>query len=265
MSEEILLTDVTDHILTLTLNRPERLNALGEDMRQRLWDQLIRAEHDDDIRVVVLTGAGRGFCSGGDVKEMNERLKSGKTKRRWDELLNPVRDDVVIKMRNLPKPIIAAVNGVAAGAGFNLALACDMRVAADVATFTQAFVKRGLHPDWGGTYFMPRMVGTAKACELIFSGDSIDAELALELGLVNKVVPHAKLAEETVKFAKRFSEGPPVAIGLAKRGIYSSLDKDLKSSLEYESFAQRICQATEDHKEGVRAFVEKRQPVFTGR
>jgi 2-(1,2-epoxy-1,2-dihydrophenyl)acetyl-CoA isomerase len=265
MSEPILKVEKANKILTLTLNRPERLNALGGNMRDLLLEELAKAEHDADVRTIVITGAGRAFCSGGDVKEMSERLATGTRAVSWDQVLNPSRDLVVQQMRNMPKPIIAAINGVAAGAGFNLALACDMRIASDRASFTQSFVKRGLHPDWGGTYFLPRMVGTAKACELIFTGDVIDVRQAFDLNLLNRIVPHDSLMQETYAFAKRFADGPPVAIGMAKRGIYSSLDRDIKSALEYESFAQRVCQATEDHKEGVRAFVEKRPPVFSGR
>src|SRR5688572_8121010 len=158
-----LLYDVKDHIATLTLNRPERLNALGDTLRDDLHDAIVKSAASPEVRVMVITGAGRGFCSGGDVKNMNERDRAGQQSYTLHERVAPQRDQTLLVMRDSPKPIIAAVNGAAAGAGFNLALACDMRIASNAAKFTQAFVRRGLHPDWGGTYFLPRLVGTAKA------------------------------------------------------------------------------------------------------
>jgi 2-(1,2-epoxy-1,2-dihydrophenyl)acetyl-CoA isomerase len=176
----------------------------------------------------------------------------------------PGRDKTILAMRNAPKPLIAAVNGPAAGAGMNLALACDMRIAATTAKFGETFVKRGLHVDWGGTYFLPRLVGMAKACELIFTGDLIDAEEALALGLVSKVVPPEELMPTVRQLARKIALGPPIAIRLAKRALYRSQDSDLHSALEFETYAQNICSETEDAREGIRAFVEKRSPRFTG-
>ena len=174
MTYECLLYEVKDGIATLTLNRPGRLNALGGTLRQDLFDAVTRAGADPDVRVMVVTGAGKGFCSGGDVKAMGE-AKAGQRERPLIEKIAPDRDRTLLAMREAPQPIIAAVNGAAAGAGMNLALGCDIRIASTAARFTQAFVKRGLHPDWGGTYFLPRVVGMAKACEMIFTGDIIDA------------------------------------------------------------------------------------------
>jgi len=171
----------------------------------------------------------------------------------------------VLALRDAPKPVIAAVNGAAAGAGFNLALCCDIRLASTAAKFSQAFVKRGLHPDWGGTYFLPRVVGTAKACELIFTGAIIDAEEALKLGIVSAVHAPEALMPAALGLARKIAEGPPIAIRLAKRGIYHNLECDLRQALEYETFAQNICFETEDATEGIRAFVEKRAPSFRGR
>ena len=264
MTYKCLLYDVRERIATLTLNRPERLNALGDTLREDLYDAVMRSGADPNVGVLVITGAGRGFCSGGDVKSMNEREQSGQSST-TGERLAPVRDRVILAMRDCPKPIIAAVNGAAAGAGMNLALACDLRIAASSARFSQAFVNRGLAPDWGGTYFLPRVVGTAKACELIFTGDTIDAAEALRLGILNAVVPPEELMAETHKLARKIAGGPPVAIQLSKRAIYHSEDVDLRAALEYETFAQSVCKDTEDAKEGVRAFVEKRTPVFRGR
>jgi 2-(1,2-epoxy-1,2-dihydrophenyl)acetyl-CoA isomerase len=263
MSYQCLLYDVQDRIATLTLNRPERLNALGDTLREDLHDAVTKSASDPDVGVLVITGAGRGFCSGGDVKSMNEREQSGQAAP-VGERLSPVRDRVVLALRDCPKPVIAAVNGAAAGAGMSLALACDIRIASSDARFSQAFVKRGITPDWGGSWFLPRVVGTAKACELIFTGDTIDAAEALQLGIVSRVVAPEALMAETRKLAKKIADGPPVAIALAKRAVYHNQDVDLRAGLEFETFAQGLCRETEDSKEGVRAFMEKRAPVFRG-
>ncbi|OGA50216.1 MAG: hypothetical protein A3F74_16590 [Betaproteobacteria bacterium RIFCSPLOWO2_12_FULL_62_58] len=263
MTYKCLLYDVQDGIATLTLNRPERLNALGDTLREDLYDAVTKSAADTGVRVLVITGAGRGFCSGGDVKAMSEREQTGQATSA-SERLSPMRDRIILAMRDSPKPVIAAVNGAAAGAGMNLALACDMRVASTAAKFSQAFVKRGLAPDWGGTWFLPRIVGTAKACELIFTGETIDAAEALALGIVNAMVPPEELMAEAYRLARKIAAGPAVAIQLAKRAIHHNQDVDLRAGLEFETFAQGICRDTEDAKEGVRAFVEKRAPEFRG-
>jgi 2-(1,2-epoxy-1,2-dihydrophenyl)acetyl-CoA isomerase len=255
---------VKDGIAILTLNRPERLNALGDTLRDDLLDAVTRTAADTQVRVMVLTGAGKGFCAGGDVKAMNESREAGR-ERPVLEKIAPARDRTLLAMRDAPQPIIAAVNGAAAGAGMNLALACDLRIASSAAKFSQAFVKRGLHPDWGGTYFLPRVVGMAKACELIFTGDLIDAQEALRLGLVSRVVAPEELMPAAHELAWKIAAGPPLAIRLAKRALYHNADCDLRQALEFETFAQNVCQDTEDAREGVRAFVEKRAPVFRGR
>lgn len=264
MTYQCLLYDVQDRIATLTLNRPERLNALGGTLREDLYDAVTKSAADPNVGVLVITGAGRGFCSGGDVKSMSERERSGQAPSASDKL-SMLRDRVVLAMRDCPKPVIAAINGAAAGAGMNLALACDMRIASSAAKFSQAFVKRGLAPDWGGSWFLPRIVGKAKACELIFTGDSIDAAEALRLGIVNAVVAPEALMDETYKLARKIADGPPVAIALCKRAIHHNEDVDLRAGLEFETFAQDLCRETEDSKEGVRAFMEKRAPEFRGR
>jgi 2-(1,2-epoxy-1,2-dihydrophenyl)acetyl-CoA isomerase len=263
MTYQCLLYEVQDRIATLTLNRPERLNALSDTLRDDLYDAVTKSASNPAVGVLVITGAGRGFCSGGDVKSMSERDQAGQPPS-TNERLAPMRDRIILAMRDCPKPVIAAVNGAAAGAGMNLALACDMRIASTAAKFSQAFVKRGIPPDWGGSYFLPRVVGTAKACELIFTAETIDAAEALKLGIVNAVVAPDELMAETYKLAGKIAAGPPVAIQLSKRAIYHNQDVDLRAALEFETFAQNVCKDTEDAKEGVRAFVEKRAPVFRG-
>jgi len=264
MTYKCLLYELKDGVATLTLNRPERLNALGDTLRDDLQDAVTRASEDPDVRVMIITGAGKGFCSGGDVKAMSERKESG-SGRPLMEKVAPGRDRTVQALRDSPKPVIAAVNGAAAGAGMNLALCCDMRLASTAAKFSQAFVRRGLHPDWGGTYFLPRVIGTAKACELIFTGDVIDAQEALRLGIVSAVYPPEELLPAAHALARRIADGPPIAIRLAKRSIYHNLDCDLRQALEFETFAQNICFDTEDAAEGIKAFVEKRPPSFRGK
>ncbi|MBI2206474.1 MAG: enoyl-CoA hydratase/isomerase family protein [Candidatus Rokubacteria bacterium] len=264
MTYECLIYEVKDAIATLTLNRPERMNALGGSLREDLYDGLRRAIDDESIRVIVVTGAGKGFCAGGDVKAMQE-AKEEKRGRPLMEKVAPGRDRTVLLMRESPKPIIAAVNGAAAGAGMNLALACDIRIASTAARFAQAFVRRGLHPDWGGTYFLPRVVGMAKAAEMIFTGEVIGADEALRLGIVSAVHAPEQLLPATYELAARIAAGPPIAIRLARRALYHNQDVDLRAALEFETFAQNVCFETEDAREGIRAFVEKREPKFQGR
>ena len=264
MTYESLIYEAKDGIATLTLNRPDRLNALGGTLRDDLFDAVTRSAADPEVRVMVVTGAGKGFCSGGDVKAMGE-AKAGQRERPLIEKIAPSRDRTLLAMREAPQPIIAAVNGAAAGAGMNLALGCDIRIASTAAKFTQAFVKRGLHPDWGGTYFLPRLVGTARACEMIFTGDVIDAAEALRLGIVSRVVAPEELMPTAYELARRIAAGPPVAIRLAKRSIYANEDLDLRAALQNETMAQNICFETEDATEGIRAFGEKRAPAFKGR
>jgi enoyl-CoA hydratase/carnithine racemase len=259
-----LLYEVKDAVATLTLNRPERLNALGDTLREDFHDAVLRASADPEVRVIIVTGAGKGFCSGGDVKAMNE-AKEARAERPVLDKVAPLRDRVLLAMRDAPQPIIAAVNGAAAGAGMNLALGCDIRLASTAARFGETFVKRGLHPDWGGTYFLPRLAGMAKAAELIFTGEMIDAAEALRLGLVSAVYPPEELLPAAHDLARRIAAGPPIAIRLAKRALYHGEGTDLRGGLEFETFAQNICFETEDAREGIRAFVEKRPPQFKGR
>ncbi len=263
MVYEHIQYQISDHIATITLNRPDRLNALTSLMRKEFLDAMVLSDEDSDVRVIIITGAGRGFCSGGDLKAMNKASSSDRSNA-LSERVTPIRDKVVLAMRNANKPVIAAVNGAAAGAGMNIALACDIRIASNTARFGQTFSRRGLHPDWGGTYFLPRIVGMAKACELIWSGRMIDGAEALSLGIVSELTEPEKLMDRTLAMAKTFAEGPPIAIQLAKRAMYKAQNTDLREALEFETFAQNLAQGTDDAKEGIRAFVEKREPEFKG-
>ena len=247
---------------TVTLNRPDKLNAFAGQMRQELAGVIDEAARDDRLRVLVITGAGRAFCSGADVGYLHELVAAGDWKSA--RALVEAGSNVVSTIALLPKPVIAAVNGPAAGGGANLALACDLRLASDRASLGQTFNRIGLHPDWGGTYFLPRLVGPAKALELIFTADMIDAQEALRLGLFNRVVPHERLMEETRALAERLAAKPPIAIALAKQAVYTSFHATLQTALDLELDHQSKCFKSEDAKEGIRAFVEKRTPVFRG-
>jgi enoyl-CoA hydratase/carnithine racemase len=261
MYEHILLT-TTNGILTITLNRPDKLNAFIGHMRRDLAEALEHAGSDRSIRVVIITGAGRAFCAGGDVAFMAELMKRHESEE-FARILGAGRR-VILAIRQMNKPVIAAVNGPASGAGANLAFACDLRIASTAATFSQSFVKVGLHPDWGGTFFLPRLVTPNKACELFFLGDSIDAAEAQRLNIVNRVVVAEDLEAATMQLAERLRAAPPLALAAAKQAIYASDGADLEEMLRYETEAQLRCFDSDDGHEGVRAFLEKREPHFTG-
>jgi len=263
MSDELIKVTEDGGIVTITLNRPERLNALAGHMRRDLAEALEEAGSDPHIRVVVLAGEGRAFCAGGDVHFMAELVEQGDAQE-FARLLGAARR-VVLAIRQMTKPVIATIEGACAGAGFNLALACDLRIASSTATFSQSFVKLGFHPDWGGSYFLPRMVPANIACELFFLGDAIDASTALRLGIINRVVAPEELADETRKLAERLRDGPAVSIAAAKHAVYAGEHDSLEQMLQYEVDAQLRCFESEDGREGVRAFLEKRPPKFTGK
>jgi 2-(1,2-epoxy-1,2-dihydrophenyl)acetyl-CoA isomerase len=257
MYDNIIVTNEAG-IATVTLNRPEKLNAFAGHMRRDLADALEHAASDRSVRVVIITGAGRGFCAGADVAYMAELMERQDVDE-FARLLGAGRR-VLTTIREMMKPVIASINGPAYGAGFNLALACDLRIASASATFSQSFVKVGLHPDWGGTYFLPRVVPTNLACEMFFLGDAINAERAAQLWLVNRVVPDAELATETLKLAERLGEAPFKSIAAAKHAVYMSEGSSLERMIQYETEAQLQCFQSPEARERVKAFIEKREP-----
>ncbi|KJS46744.1 MAG: hypothetical protein VR66_23680 [Peptococcaceae bacterium BRH_c23] len=239
------------------MNIPESLNALNINMREEMLEALLAAEKDDEVRVVVITGRGRAFCSGGDIKAMNKEFTPAEGRARMQKVGRLIKC-----INGMNKLVIAAVNGPAIGAGCNLALACDFIIAAEEATFGQPFGRLGLVPDLGGLYYLPRRVGLAKAKELIFTWQIIDAREAERIGLVNWVVPLSDLDTEVKKLAEKLVKGPALANGLAKGIINRSLESTLDQILEEEAYAQGLCFMSQDFQEGVRAFLEKRKPNF---
>ena len=259
--EKVLLKK-ENGVAWITLNRPEVLNACDIGMLKRLQQVLKDVEQDDSVRCVVLTGAGRAFCAGADLQSLKSRGSDVELSLSDDlkEGFNPV----VLRIRKMDKPVIAMVNGFSAGAGMGLAFACDLRTMSEGAKFVEAFAKVGLIPDSGATFFMPRLLGITKAMELAFTGEGIDAREAEKFGVVNRVVKPEELEANTRELAEKLARGPR-GIGLAKRAINKAQDLDIAEALEYEAYLQEIAGSTEDHKEGVRAFLEKRPAQFQGK
>ena len=257
-----LLEAKENGVAWLTLNRPERLNALSPEMTGSLTETLQRLATDHEVGAIVITGAGRGWCSGGDVKTMESRGRDQTVEDRVEGLRRA--HQLPLLMRNCPKVIIAAINGPVAGAGLGLALACDLRIAGKSARFGTAFARIGYSGDYGGTWSLTRLVGTAKARELYFLADVIDAEEAHRLGMVNRLVEDEALRDEAMTLARRLADGPRVALGYIKKNLFAAETEPFQTVLDLEAEHQARCAFTEDHKEAVAAFVEKRRPVFKG-
>lgn len=249
---------VADNICTITLNRPDRFNAFNEDMSREFMEALKTAEKDPQVRVIVLTGAGKAFCSGQDLKDIagQKRSLADSIERRYNPMIR--------KVCSIEKPIICRLNGIGAGAGASLALACDLIIATEESGLLEAFVNIGLVPDSGSTYFLPRLVGRQKAFEIAALGDKISAAEALRLGLVNRVVPAVELDQAVMETASRFARGATKAIGMIKRMLNRSFESSLDEMLEQEKYCQEIAGNSRDYQEGVQAFNEKRKPDFTG-
>jgi 2-(1,2-epoxy-1,2-dihydrophenyl)acetyl-CoA isomerase len=262
MDQEFIETH-SGGVATLTMNRPERLNALSTPIMQGLLDALPRLADDKFIGAIVLTGAGRAFCSGGDVKSMAEGSMRGSTP---EEAVKHLRSRMEVSrlLHEIPKPTIAMVNGVAAGAGLSLALACDLRIAATSARFVTAFAKVGFSGDFGGSYFLSKLVGTGKARELYYTAASLDAAQALALGIANRVVPDVELPDATMALARSLASGPRIALAWTKKYFNTAETGSLSQLLDLEAQGQITTGRTKDHQEAARAFVEKRAPVFKG-
>ncbi|MFN0089345.1 MAG: enoyl-CoA hydratase/isomerase family protein [Acidimicrobiales bacterium] len=256
-------------VATLTLNRPEKRNPLSAQLVEEFHHALAVTAQDPGIRALVITGAGnQAFCSGGDIARLGGSSTAAPEAaptayQRRTGLMGLQR--LILAIRQLEKPVIAAVNGVAVGGGCDLALACDIRIASTEARFGEVFARIGLFPGTGGTYLLPRVVGVAKALELIWTGDVIDAAEAERIGLVSRVAPHAELLTEAQAFAARLAEGPPLAIALAKSAVYRGLDLDVAAAFDYAATAESITLTSQDHREGILAFRERRKPTFEGR
>jgi len=261
--EDIIYTN-EEGIATIILNRPEAMNAFSPEMSESISSAVQDSAQDDSVRVIIITAKGRAFCTGADVKMMAQRFEQADEAEK-KRLLRTENMRFPILFRSIDKPIIASINGLAVGGGFDFALSCDIRIASDKARFAEVFIRRGLIPALGGIFFIPRLAGVDKACELIWTGDMIDAKEAERLGLVTKVVSHDELEIATWEFAQKLAKGPPLAIQRAKRAIYESLSMGLETSLNFVGALSKDLMQSEDHKEGARAFLEKREPVFKGK
>ncbi len=264
MPYSTLLFDKSDGVTTITLNRPDRSNAFDETLISEMIDALKTIERDASTRAVVITGAGKNFCAGQDLGAMIDRYKSPEGVRLGAHIRKSY-NIIISRIRNLEKPVIAAVNGAAAGAGLGLACACDLRHASEAARFRMAFIGIALAPDSGTSFTLPRIIGLGRATELAFRNELIDAQTALQYGLVNRVFKAEELMPKTIEFAKKLAQSPTKSIGLTKRAFNHSFSAELDAALENEAFLQEIAGHTEDHLEGVNAFLEKRQPQFKGK
>ena len=254
---------IEDHVATVTLNRPDKMNALTVEMVDELREALVMLGKSDQVRCIVLTGSGRAFCAGADVGLLKS-LRDANDAATGRRLVDGSRA-IHAAIRSAPQPVLCALNGVAAGGGANLALGCDLRIAADTASIGQVFAKLGLHPDWGGSSFLPRMLGTAKAMELFLSAELVKADKLLALGLVNRVVPAAELAAAARSWAGEIAAAPPLAVRAMKESVYQGVDAPLNAMLDRELETQLAMFRSDDFREGLEAFFAKRQPRFTGR
>ena len=263
MSYTTLLLNIADGVAEITLNRPEKLNSFNPDMLRELHEVFQIIETDGAIRAVLITGAGRGFCSGQDlnVRQNLPGDRGEQVRKSLNDNFNPL----IRRIHNLKKPVVAAVNGIAAGAGANLALTCDIVIAAESAGFLQAFVNIGLIPDCGGTFYLPQLAGMARAKAMAMLGEKISATQAAEWGLIWKVLPNDQLLSEARALAKRLASGPTVALGLIKQALDMSVNHDLDRQLDWERDAQGLAAGSADFTEGVNAFLEKRPAKFTGK
>jgi enoyl-CoA hydratase/carnithine racemase len=262
MPQPHVLYEIKNHVAIITLNRPEARNAFSHEMITLWNDYLKQARGDNTVRIIIVTGTGDTFCSGGDIREMAEgRLQSWDMKSfLWDGVHR-----IILTLEDLDKPVIAAINGPAMGAGMDMAIMCDMRVCSENARFAESYINMGVIAGDGGAYFLSRLVGTSKALELLLTGKVITPEHALQWGIVNRVVPHEDLMRETMALAETTANKPPLAVRMMKRAVYQAQTSSLRSHLDYISSQMALLSETDDHREAAQAFLEKRAPVFTGK
>ena len=259
---ESIKYETADRIATITLNRPERMNAFTWEMVDAWAEALTEAQQDDSVSVIIVTGAGKAFCSGGDIQGMGERKERTPLQRK-SELAGHVHR-IPLALESVDKPVIAAMNGAAAGAGLDLALQCDLRYAAESARLGETYVRVGLVPGAGGTWFLPRLVGTAKALELFWTGELISAQEAERIGMINKALPDAELLAFVRGVADKIARAPQLSVRFIKRAVYQGQRIDLRTSLDLISSHYAVVASSADHKEAVQAYLEKRKPNFTG-
>lgn len=265
MDFETVILKKEGHIATITMNRPEMMNALNLQMLQEMVAAIDEIARNDDVRVVVLTGAGRVFCSGADISEGGKASGLSGTPVEMHHNLRDSYQKVALGLQRLDKPTIAMVNGAAVGAGCDFAFACDMRVGSEKARFRNGFVKVGLIPGGGGTWLYTRLMGLGRGLEFLFTGDFLEAEEAERIGVLNKIVPAEDLEREAMELAQKIANNPPLAVQMSKMMAYKALDSDLEAALEQAAACQALALSSEDHREGVNAFIEKREAQFKGR
>ena len=265
MGYETIILEKKENIATLTFNRPEKLNALNDKMGEELIDAFSVVDKDDDVKVVIVTGAGRAFSAGADIREWSLRKIEEKKKRISGDMTNDFNEQAPLALAKVRKPVIASINGVAVGFGSTMSLLCDIRIASENARFGFPFCRVGISPEMASSFLLPRLVGMGKACELIFTARIIDAQEAREIGLVNRVVSADDLARATYEMAVSIAKLAPLAIRVSKRALYREVNNDLTTQAQYEAFAINYLRGTGDAEEGVRAFLEKREPAFKGK
>jgi 2-(1,2-epoxy-1,2-dihydrophenyl)acetyl-CoA isomerase len=267
MQYNCILLEKKEGIATITLNRPERLNAFIPEMTEELLDAFENVDDDNDVRVLVITGAGRAFCAGADMEGGLLRMRAAVEKKQMGRTdpVRKTREQIPMNMRNMTKPIIASINGHAVGVGLSFALLCDIRIASDDARLHIGFGRVGMSSEFCMTYYLPRIVGMGKACELLFTGAVLSAAEAKEIGLVNRVVSASELKQATDELARTIADSPPATLYFLKRQLYQGLESNIAAHIQHEVYGLTVCRMTEDHLEGVKAFMEKRAPKFTGR
>ena len=262
MNNQSVLVQVEDGVATVTLNRPDAMNALDDSIKEGLTNLIPKLDEDPEVRVFILTGAGKAFCAGGDLQGFKRRYEEFQSGEGGHEYFSNIVAETMVKVS---KPVLAAINGAAVGGGLTLSLTCDIRFASDQAKFGTGFVRVGLTPEYGSSFLLPRIVGPGKAFEMVLTARIIDATEAERIGLINKVVPHERLLEEAHQMAKEIASHPPVAIKMAKQALRRGMESTLSQAIDYETHLETYCFSTRDHYEAVNAFIEKRKPNFEGK